>query len=123
MVEGDELCDGEDLGGQDCSAVGGNGAGLACSPDCAFDATNCEGFSMCGNGEIESLEQCDDDNLNEETCESLTGKPDGALQCTGCVFNTTNCCLPLEADCNDDADCCSNNCEGVDFVLDLKQCA
>jgi hypothetical protein len=42
--EGDEACDGTDLGGQTCTTVTSGfvtGGTLACGPDCKFDTTDC----------------------------------------------------------------------------------
>lgn len=42
VVEGDEVCDGEDLGGEDCVSQGYDGGTLACLPDCSgFFYLNC----------------------------------------------------------------------------------
>jgi hypothetical protein len=42
MIEGDEQCDGADLGGADCSSLGYTAGGtLSCTPGCAFDTSLC----------------------------------------------------------------------------------
>lgn len=40
-VEGDEQCDGSDLGGQTCVSLGYYGGTLACKADCTFDTSGC----------------------------------------------------------------------------------
>jgi hypothetical protein len=44
MIEGDEACDGEDLGGLDCTDASANftGGTLACADDCTLDVTGCD---------------------------------------------------------------------------------
>ena len=39
--EGDEQCDGDDLGGQTCSGLGYYGGTLSCKADCTFDTSGC----------------------------------------------------------------------------------
>src|SRR5947207_11767185 len=41
--DGDEACDGTDLGGESCLTVTGfvHGGTLACKPDCTLDTTDC----------------------------------------------------------------------------------
>lgn len=41
--EGDEQCDGDDLGGQTCSGLGYGGGTLSCKADCTFDTSGCTG--------------------------------------------------------------------------------
>jgi hypothetical protein len=57
--EGDEKCDGDDLGGQTCaSLLGGTHVGkLTCRKDCSFDSVQC---GLCGNGIIDPGEECED---------------------------------------------------------------
>jgi cysteine-rich repeat protein len=59
---GTEACDGADLAGKDCTAVGlGPGPGVACKADCSgFDAGTCKAAAVCGNGVVEPGEECDD---------------------------------------------------------------
>ncbi|MCA9621965.1 MAG: DUF4215 domain-containing protein [Myxococcales bacterium] len=61
-VEGDELCDGTDLGGQDCTMAGySNPDGLACTSTC--DGVVSDGCAAtCGDGMPEPGEECDDAN-------------------------------------------------------------
>jgi hypothetical protein len=41
VIEGDESCDGDDLGGMTCEDLGYHGGLLACRPDCTFDESRC----------------------------------------------------------------------------------
>ncbi len=55
---GTEACDGNDLGGADCTTAGFYApAGLACTPFCTFDTSHCVG--RCGDGMIDGPELCD----------------------------------------------------------------
>jgi cysteine-rich repeat protein len=60
IQSGTEACDGADLAGKDCTAVGlGPGPGVACKADCSgFDVGSCK--ATCGNGVLEPGEDCDD---------------------------------------------------------------
>jgi hypothetical protein len=110
VMEGSEVCDGEDLGGLDCSTFNGTGT-LACNPDCTLDTSACTAFNMCGDGIVMSPEQCDGDELDGMSCADIAPSfPEGELTCSGCTFNTTACCKPSMADCSDDAECCSGTC-------------
>ena len=55
---GTEACDGNDLGGADCTTAGFYAPdGLACTPFCTFDTSQCVG--RCGDGMIDGPELCD----------------------------------------------------------------
>ena len=59
IIEGDEVCDGTELAGEDCTTQGFSEGTLACLPDCTgFDTSNCTG-GVCTDGETElcSLQQ------------------------------------------------------------------
>lgn len=56
-INGDELCDGDDLGDATCASVGVPGNGELLCVDCAFDTSQCV---KCGNGDIDPGEDCDD---------------------------------------------------------------
>ena len=50
VINGDEECDGEDVGDITCADFGeGFGAYVTCSPDCTYDTSECAG-EACGNG-------------------------------------------------------------------------
>ena len=85
-----EVCDGEDLNAQSCVSLGYHPGTLACSGNCSFDTTACDG--ICGDGVLQSsFEQCDGGNLDGQDCE-LQGRYPGTLSCgTNCNFNFDNC--------------------------------
>ncbi|MFM7141442.1 MAG: DUF1566 domain-containing protein [Alphaproteobacteria bacterium] len=86
-----EQCDGVDLDGESCAALGFSGGALACSGACRFDTSACTTTSGCGNGSIETPEQCDGAAFGGASCASL-GFASGALACTaGCGFDTSTC--------------------------------
>ncbi len=62
-VNGDELCDGDDLNGATCASLGYNGNGTVACVDCAFDVGGCV---KCGNGDIDPGEDCDDGGVDSE---------------------------------------------------------
>ncbi|MBU1244018.1 hypothetical protein KKD52_15440 [Myxococcota bacterium] len=90
--EGDEDCDGLDLGGKTCSDVGYLAGALSCSADCTFNTGLCFNTDPCGDGQVlAGVEDCDGEDLDGATCESL-GFSAGTLACTiGCVFDTSAC--------------------------------
>lgn len=53
-IEADEICDGDQLGGVDCKALGFTGGALACSALCRHDASGCDAGSMLVINELES---------------------------------------------------------------------
>jgi hypothetical protein len=113
VLEGDEVCDGDDLGGLTCELLQLDGGMLGCLRDClSFDLTGCEGVSQCGNLILEGNEACDGVNLGGHTCLELPGFGGGTLQCDECMLNTTGCtaCKPALAACGDPAECCSGGC-------------
>ena len=91
---GGEDCDGADLGGKDCTAVGFSEAqGLACHGDCTFDTSGCVG--RCGDGVRDGIEDCDGADLGGATCttfglhDPLAGT---GLRCSAdCTFDQTGC--------------------------------
>jgi hypothetical protein len=120
-IEGEELCDGDNLTGQDCSAVGGAGPGLSCSSECQLDPHECSGFQMCGDGEIEGPEQCDGENLDDQTCATVSTMTGGTLTCSDCLFNITGCCREMGAACTANVECCSGSCTSlIPGVLEKK---
>lgn len=90
LVDGYDLCDGQDLAGHDCVSRGFTGGTLACLADCSgFDTSGC---NTCGNGEIEGQEVCDGSELGGEGCLDQ-GFDGGELLCGNhCLsFVTSNC--------------------------------
>jgi len=128
--EGDEECDGADLGGKSCKDfepqkfVAGQ---LSCTRSCEFNASACvecttedtslciddeicseSGYCVdpshtpvCGDGRVEGDEECDKSNLNAKTCADFEGYSAGDLLCSeDCHYNLVNC-----LECEDDAHC------------------
>ena len=90
LRETPEQCDGDDLAGQDCAALGFDGGDLACGADCTFDQSGCTGG--CGNSVIEGGEQCDGDDLGAWDCWTAAQHLDGDLACdVDCNFDTSGC--------------------------------
>jgi hypothetical protein len=88
MLNGDEVCEGADLGVSDCEMEGFDGGNLACAADCTYDTSDC---SMCGDGFANGFEPCDGADLGGETCASL-GLDGGTLACTaGCTYDFSMC--------------------------------
>ncbi len=90
--EGNEACDGPDLGGVTCESLGYLGGQLRCFPDCrGYDKSGCVVSWTCGNGVREGTEECDGADLGQATCESL-GYLGGSLGCApNCSYDTTGC--------------------------------
>jgi hypothetical protein len=86
MLNGAEVCDGTDLGGQDCVSLG-YGAGTAvCNAACdAIDVSGCGPGPSCGNDLIEGVEVCDGTDLGGDDCTDH-GFYGGTL---GCLANCT----------------------------------
>lgn len=59
--EDTEQCDGADLDGHSCVALGYDDGSLGCQSDCTFDFSGCY-IESCGNGVVDPGEFCDDGN-------------------------------------------------------------
>lgn len=92
IVEGDEVCDGTALGGEDCPSQGFDGGTLGCAADCSdYDTRACTLIS-CGDEMLEGNEVCDGADLGGADCasEGFVSGPLGCLaNCMG--FDTTGC--------------------------------
>lgn len=109
IFEGDEACDGDDFGGQDCVTFGFEEGMLTCSADCKLITQGCR---TCGDGVRAVSEVCDGDDLGEETCASL-GFGGGTLSCAAdCLSVDTSGCDPLPS-CGDGAVNGSEQCDGA----------
>lgn len=131
IVEGDEVCDGEDFAEISCASQGFDEGDLICSP-------NCMGFStelcfICGNQTLEGAETCDGSVPNGVTCES-EGFTEGTIACNleTCQLDTSGCSLcgngvaEGNEEC-DDADFGGATCEslgliGGDLACDAESC-
>lgn len=109
-ITGDEVCDGDDLGGWTCRDHGFASGTLVCAPDCsAFETTAC---SRCGDGVIDDGEECDLTNLAGNSCLSL-GYVGGMLSCTPeCTIDTSGC---QESRCGDGFRGLAEVCDGEDL--------
>ncbi|MCL2822702.1 MAG: hypothetical protein FWD57_01800, partial [Polyangiaceae bacterium] len=89
--EGEE-CDGNNLGGKDCDAIGfSSGGRLACNSECKWDITDCWAKN-CGNGEVDSpWEVCDGDIYPPLSCVEHLMLGDGYVKCTDCQFDISEC--------------------------------
>ena len=92
IIDPEEQCDGENLGGATCESLGLGEGTLGCKADCTFDTSSCELGSMCGNNIMEGDEVCDGDDLDGQTCQTQ-GFYGGTLACSDdCMeFDTSRC--------------------------------
>lgn len=91
VMEGEEACDGNDLGGQDCTAMGFGGGVLACAADCSVDVGAC---ITCGNGVIDGDEPCDGEVFAAaDSCDEVgLGDASEPLHCTAwCTLDFAAC--------------------------------
>ncbi|HVH98409.1 MAG TPA: hypothetical protein VM869_06855, partial [Enhygromyxa sp.] len=118
LVDGDEECDGSDLGDSATCFdlnLGTMSEPLGCNDDCTYDFGQCSG---CGDAVITEPEQCepagpllDKDDIGDATCQSI-GFDDGELSCAAsCTFETTNC-----YNCGDAVQQGNEQCDGADFA-------
>jgi len=102
-VDGTDVCDGSDMGGESCETQGFAQGTLKCQANCAgFDTSECGASTSCGDGNIDNGEVCDGKNLNGRTCED-EGFEEGDLACsTDCrTFDKTDCYTPCSPECGD----------------------
>ena len=99
VIEGNEVCDLADLGGETCATQGCTGGGtLVCLPDCSgFDTSGCFDCPACNdNGICEAGEDC-------LSCpnDCVSGTTSGAACGNGvCEAGDGEDCLSCPADCN-----------------------
>ncbi|MEM6954324.1 MAG: hypothetical protein AAF645_01510 [Myxococcota bacterium] len=100
MLDEDEVCDGDELGGASCTTLRAGVGTLGCSTDCTdFDVSACEIPENCGNGMLDGGEVCDG-TIVPSTCID-EGFADGPIACSpDCLsFDTDLCpCLPATCD-------------------------
>jgi len=90
VLEGDEECDGTELGRASCVDIGFDDGVLGCTNACTLDVSACVLFE-CDNGVLDPNEDCDGARLGGESCESQ-GFYSGDLGCTeACTFDTAGC--------------------------------
>ena len=128
LAVGDEACDGPDLRGQTCTALGLGGGHLRCREDCSgLDTSQC-GESICGDGIVSGDEACDGTNLAGMTCETL-GFSGGQLLCApDCHrFDSSDCTLCGNGIVEGDEECDGSDlqgatCEGLGYDGGILAC-
>ncbi|MDY0002596.1 MAG: fibrobacter succinogenes major paralogous domain-containing protein [Polyangia bacterium] len=113
IINGPEVCDGTELGGDSCDSLGYHGGGdLACASDClALDLSGCMG-GRCGDGEIDSGEECEEGLLGGLTCE-LLGHVGGEIVCgSDCMLDLSGCHDDL---CGDEVRTGAEACDSTDL--------
>ncbi|MFH2005476.1 MAG: hypothetical protein ABI333_02705 [bacterium] len=88
-----EECDGADLQGLSCQALGYDSGSLTCTSGCWLDESQCViSQPYCGDGWVNTpWEECDGYDLQGWTCQML-GYDGGTLSCTnGCWLNESQC--------------------------------
>lgn len=110
-LQGDEDCDGTDLGDATCLTLGFDDGVLACDPQCHLITDAC---FTCGDGDIALTEACDGNQFGGETCVSL-GFAGGVLSCADdCSELDTSGCQVLPS-CGDGEQNGGEQCDGNDF--------
>jgi len=102
-IDGTDVCDGDDLGGESCLTQGFQPGILKCQSNCAgFDTSECGASATCGDGTIDTGEVCDNKNLNGKTCQD-EGFEEGNMACSDdCrTFDTSDCYTPCTPECGD----------------------
>ncbi len=97
--QGNEACDGSDLGGKTCQSEGLGEGVLSCNPDCSLNGSSCAVQPFCGNDRAEGAEECDGSDLKAQTCSRL-GFASGSLICSAdCTLDKSGC--QASASCGD----------------------
>jgi hypothetical protein len=119
VVEGDELCDGTDFGGETCASQGFDEGDLLCNANCKVFST--EQCFVCGNMAVEGVEACDGSVPMGVTCES-EGFTEGTIACgADCQYDTAGCSLcgngvAEGAEECDDTDLGGQTCESLNLI-------
>ena len=113
VIEGEEECDGMDLGGATCETLNLGTGDVSCGLDCTLDVSGCSVQAECGNGDVEYPEQCDGANLAGTSCMDL-GFSGGDLSCSAtCAFDTSAC--EISTECGDGVREGEESCDGDDL--------
>lgn len=108
VIEGDEVCDLNQLGGETCLSLGYEGGILGCNLNC--DDYNILGCYVCGNGVVDIPEDCEEVVPEGVTCESM-GFEGGELLCgADCLWDMTDCSI-----CGDGVRQGPESCDGMDL--------
>jgi hypothetical protein len=115
-ANGQEACDGADLGGATCASLGLGSGDLRCQTDCKFDLSGCQSAGpVCGDGARQPPEVCDGPDLGGLTACASLGLGAGALSCTAaCTINTSGC-EGAGPTCGDGLAEGPEACDGTDF--------
>ncbi|MEM7160665.1 MAG: hypothetical protein AAF799_47955 [Myxococcota bacterium] len=109
VIEGDEVCDLAQLGGETCESLGFQGGQLGCLLTC--DEYNTLGCFICGNEVVDIAEDCEVTVPEEVTCETL-GFQAGEVTCgSDCLFDVSECSI-----CGDGIEQGPEQCDGVDLA-------
>jgi len=126
IIDGDDICDGIDLGGVTCEELGFDIGELACTVNCGgHDLTGC-GFFECGNGKEEGDEDCDG-TVADATC-ATEGYDNGTLFCTPeCEYNFDQCGTCGDRIVSDGEDCdiaaqLESSCQAEGFMTGTLAC-
>ncbi len=111
-ADGMEVCDGTDVGAEDCTTQGFDGGTLGCAMDCgSYDTSACT--YTCGNDSADGTEVCDGTDLGGEDCISQGFGGGGTLGCAGdCGSYDTSMCMGV---CGDGVLDPGETCDGNDF--------
>ena len=108
VIEGDEVCDLAQLGGETCESLGFQGGQLGCLLTC--DEYNTLGCFVCGNEVVDIAEDCEGTVPEEVTCETL-GFQAGEVTCgNDCLFDVSDCSI-----CGDGVEQGPEQCDGIDL--------
>jgi hypothetical protein len=101
VMEGDEECDGDDVGGQFCSDVNPLFVGgyLVCLDTCVIDVAHCE-LPECGDNNAQGYEECDGYDMGDHADCKDHGFRCGYTTCNtdDCTLNTDDCTLEVRCD-------------------------
>ena len=108
VIEGDEVCDLNQLNGESCVSLGYEGGQLGCLLTCTN--YNLLGCFICGNEVVDLAEDCEGTVPDEVNCEAL-GYEGGAVTCgDDCLYDLSDCSL-----CGDGIRQGEEQCDGLDF--------
>lgn len=111
VAQGDEGCDGKDLGVMTCADFGFSQGTLVCDAGCNLLTDGCR---SCGDGMLAASELCDGASLGGETCQSQ-GFGGGTLLCDAeCAGYDTSACTALPT-CGDGVRNGGEACDGNDL--------
>lgn len=114
IAQDDEACDGGDLRGESCEALGLGGGTLGCRFYCELDTSLCDVQSVCGDNRRDPDETCDLADLGGATCTGL-GLGSGELACTSdCHIDASDCSSPPS--CGNDKQEVDEACDGSDLA-------